>query len=57
MIHRGVSFSVTEMEFPGGWKWAVGKGRTISVGVCATRAAAVEQARTFIDAIVDWVAA
>jgi hypothetical protein len=57
MKHRGISFSVTEMEFPGGWKWAIGKGRTISVGVCATRTAAIRQARTFIDAIVDWVAA
>jgi hypothetical protein len=57
MEHRGISFSVTEFEFPGGWKWAVGKGKTISVGVCATRAAAIRQAKTFIDAILDWVAA
>jgi hypothetical protein len=57
MTHRGISFWVTELEFPGGWKWAVGNGKTISVGVCPTRAAAIEQARTFIDAIVDWDAA
>jgi hypothetical protein len=57
MTHRGISFSVSEMEFPGSWKWAVGQGKTISVGVCATRAAAVRQAKTFIESIVDWVAA
>jgi hypothetical protein len=57
MEYRGVSFSVIELEFPGRWKWAVGKGKTISVGVCASRAAAVRQAKTFIDAILDWVAA
>jgi hypothetical protein len=57
MKHRGVSFWVTEMEFPGSWKWAVENGKTISVGVCTSKAAAVRQAKTFIDAIVDWVAA
>jgi len=52
--HRGFAFSVVEMAFPRGWKWTVGKGRTVSVGVCASRLEAIRQARTFIDAIVDW---
>jgi hypothetical protein len=54
--HRGIAFSVVEMSFPGGWKWTVGKGRTVSVGVCATRRDAIRQAQTFIDAVVDWAA-
>ena len=37
MEHRGISFSVVEMSFPLGWKWTVGKGATVTVGVCATR--------------------
>ena len=57
MKHRGISFWVTETVFPDGWKWTVGNGRTISVGFCSTREEAILQARTFIDAIVDWVAA
>jgi len=56
MKHRGILFSVTETGFPNGWKWAVGNGHTISVGICATREDAICQARTFIDAIVDWAA-
>lgn len=56
MEHRGIAFSVVEMSFPLGWKWTVGKGRTVSVGVCATRLDAIRQARTFIDAVVDWAA-
>jgi hypothetical protein len=54
--HRGISFSVVEMSFPRGWKWTVGKGKTVSVGVCATRLDAIRQAQTFIDAVVDWAA-
>jgi hypothetical protein len=54
--HRGIAFSVVEMSFPRGWKWTVGKGRTVTVGVCATRLDAVRQAQTFIDAVVDWAA-
>ena len=50
MEHRGISFSVVEMNFPRGWKWTVGKGRTVTVGVCATRLDAIRQAQTFIDA-------
>lgn len=56
MEHRGVSFSIVQMSYPAGWKWTVGKGRTVSVGVCATRLDAIRQARTFIDAILDWAA-
>ncbi|MBW7965178.1 MULTISPECIES: hypothetical protein [unclassified Bradyrhizobium] len=56
MEHRGVSFSIVEMSYPYGWKWTVGKGRTVSVGVCATRLDAIRQAKTFIDAIMDWAA-
>ena len=56
MEHRGISFSVVEMSFASGWKWTVGRGRTISVGVCATRVDAIRQAQTFIDALVDWAA-
>jgi hypothetical protein len=54
--HRGISFSVVEMSFPRGWKWTVGKSKTVTVGVCATRLDAVRQAQTFIDAVVDWAA-
>jgi hypothetical protein len=54
MKHRGISYSVIEMIFPRSWKWTVGKHRTISVGVCTTRVDAIRQARTFIDALVDW---
>jgi hypothetical protein len=54
--HRGIAFSVVEMSFPSGWRWTVGKGRTVTVGVCATRLDAIRQARTFIDAVVDWAA-
>jgi hypothetical protein len=54
--HRGIAFSVVEMTFPRGWKWTVGKGRTVTVGVCASRPEAIRQARAFIDAIVDWAA-
>jgi hypothetical protein len=54
--HRGISFSVVEMSFPRGWKWTVGKGKTVTVGVCATRLDAIRQAQTFIDAVVDWAA-
>jgi hypothetical protein len=54
--HRGVRFSIAEMRYLSGWQWTVGKDRTVSVGVCATRADAIRQARTFIDAIVDWAA-
>ena len=56
MEHRGIAFSVAEIAFARGWRWTVGKGRTVSVGVCATRRDAIRQARTFIDAIVDWAA-
>lgn len=56
MEHRGISFSIVEMNFPRGWKWTVGKGKTVTVGVCATRLDAIRQARTFIDAVVDWAA-
>lgn len=56
MEHRGVSFSIVQMSYLSGWQWTVGKGRTVSVGVCATRADAIRQARTFIDAIMDWAA-
>ncbi|BAL79181.1 hypothetical protein [Bradyrhizobium cosmicum] len=56
MEHRGVSFSIIEMRYLSGWQWTVGKGRTVSVGVCGTRADAIRQARTFIDAIMDWAA-
>jgi hypothetical protein len=52
--HRGISYWVVEMSFPGGWKWTVGKDRTVTVGVCATRTDAIRQARTFIDAVTDW---
>jgi hypothetical protein len=44
------------MNFPHSWRWTVSKGKTVSAGVCATRADAVRQARTFVDAIVDWTA-
>jgi len=54
--HRGISFSVVEMNFPRSWKWTVGKGKTVSVGVCATRLDAIRQAQTFIDAVIDWAA-
>jgi hypothetical protein len=54
--HRGIAFSVAEIAFASGWRWTVGKGRTVSVGVCASRQEAIRQARTFIDAIVDWAA-
>jgi hypothetical protein len=54
--HRGVSFSIVEMRYLSGWQWTVGTGRTVSVGVCATRRDAIRQAQTFIDAIVDWAA-
>jgi hypothetical protein len=54
MKHRGISFYVTEMNFAGGWRWTVDNGRTVSVGVCASRVEAIRQARTFIDAFVDW---
>jgi hypothetical protein len=54
--YRGISFQVTEVVFPSGWRWAVNNGSTISVGVCGTRADAIQQARAFIDAIVDWAA-
>jgi hypothetical protein len=54
--HRGIAFSVVEMSFSSGWRWTVGKGRTVTVGVCATRLDAIRQARTFIDAVVDWAA-
>lgn len=56
MEHRGVRFSIVEMSYPSGWKWTVGQGRTVSVGVCATRRDAIRQAQTFIDAIMDWAA-
>lgn len=54
--HRGISFSVVEMSFPRSWKWTVGKCKTVSVGVCATRLDAIRQAQTFIDAVTDWAA-
>ena len=56
MEHRGIAFSVVEMSFPRDWKWTVGKGRTVTVGVCATKQDAIRQAQTFIDAVVDWAA-
>jgi hypothetical protein len=56
VTHRGISFSVTEMNLPRSWRWTVSKGKTVSAGVCATKGDAVRQARTFIDAIVDWQA-
>jgi hypothetical protein len=43
-------------ELSRSWKWTVGKGKTVSVGVCATRLDAIRQAQTFIDAVVDWAA-
>jgi hypothetical protein len=55
VTHRGVSYAVVEMRLPGGWKWTVSKGRTVSAGVCATRNDAIRQAQTFIDAIVEWI--
>jgi hypothetical protein len=54
--HRGISFSVVEMSFPCGWKWTVGKAKTVTVGVCATKLDAIRQAQTFIDAVIDWAA-
>jgi hypothetical protein len=54
--HRGIAFSVVEMTFPRSWKWTVGKNRTVTVGVCASRLEAIRQAQTFIDAIMDWAA-
>lgn len=54
--YRGISFSVVEMSFPRGWKWTVGKAKTVTVGVCATRLDAIRQAQTFIDAVIDWAA-
>jgi len=54
--HRGIAFSVVEMTFPHSWKWTGGKSKTVPVGVCASRVQAIRQARTFIDAIVDWAA-
>ena len=56
MEHRGINFSVVEMSFPHGWKWTVGKGKTVSVGVCATRLDAIRQAQTFIESVIDWAA-
>jgi hypothetical protein len=47
--HRGNSFSVVEMSFPRGWKWTVGKSKTITVGVCATRLALLWQ-----NLAIDW---
>ena len=43
MEHRGISFSVVEMSFPRGWKWTVGKAKTVTVGVCATRLGPVDK--------------
>jgi hypothetical protein len=57
VTHRGVCFFIAEMDVPHHWRWTVNKGRTVSAGVCATRNDAIRQARTFIDAIVDWKAA
>jgi hypothetical protein len=54
--HRNISFSVVEMSFPRSWKWTVGNGKTVSVGVCSTRPDAIRQAQTFIDAVIDWAA-
>jgi len=54
--HRGIAFSVVEITLKRGWKWTVGKGRTVTVGVCATKQDAIRQAQTFIDAVVDWAA-
>ena len=54
--HRGINFSVVEMSFPHSWKWTVGKGKTVSVGVCATRLDAIRQAQTFIESVIDWAA-
>ena len=56
MEHRGIAFSVVEMTFPRSWKWTVGKSRTVTVGVCASRLEAIRQAQTFIDPIMDWAA-
>ena len=56
MEHRGIVFSVVEMSFSRGWRWKVGKGRTVTVGVCTKRLDAIRQAQTFIDAVVDWAA-
>lgn len=56
MKHRGINFSVVEMSFPHSWKWTVGKGKTVSVGVCATRLDAIRQAQTFIESVLDWAA-
>lgn len=56
MEHRGINFTVVEMGFPHGWKWAVGRGKTVSVGVCATRLDAIRQAQTFIESVIDWAA-
>ncbi|WP_407181248.1 hypothetical protein [Bradyrhizobium sp. STM 3562] len=56
MKHRGISYWVAEIGFPQGWKWTVRQDRTVTVGVCATRADAIRQAQTFIDAIMDWAA-
>jgi hypothetical protein len=52
--HRGICYWVVEMSFPRGWKWTVGKDRTVTVGVCASRSEAIRQAQAFIDAVVDW---
>lgn len=54
--YRGISYWVAETGFPQSWKWTVCKGRTVTVGVCATRAGAIRQAEAFIDAIIDWAA-
>ena len=56
MKHRGINFSIVEMSFPHSWKWTVGKGKTVSVGVCATRLDAIRQAQTFIESVLDWAA-
>jgi len=52
--HRGICYWVVEMSFPHGWRWTVGKDRTVTVGVCASKSDAIRQARTFIDAVVAW---
>lgn len=56
MEYRGVAYSVVEMDYPHGWQWTVSKDHTVSAGVCETREDALLQARTFIDAVVDWAA-
>ena len=56
MEHRGIALSVVEMCFSRGWRWKVGKGRTVTVGVCAKSLDVIRQAQTFIDAVVDWAA-